>query len=170
MKHCPVCKGVVSPDFQLSDFEDKTISTLDAFLHDVAEGESELTELFNVVGYNELKLMVDRAKAFATVMESYARVTTNMDKEYLEVKKELDELKKFKANAETLFQRQKLGFSKNEEDKKFIHSELLKIIDLANDVCIDSQLIAELLKLSDRVKYGRRISTKPGVSGTPLME
>jgi len=48
-----------------------TIGSLEAFLHDVWEGESEFEEVFNIMGYNELKYVVDRAKLFEATIKSY---------------------------------------------------------------------------------------------------
>jgi hypothetical protein len=69
----------------------------------------------------------------------------------LEIFEHIEKLSKFKKDAEKLFQRQKLGFEKSAEDKTYISNELQIIIDLANERCIDSQVIAELLKLTDKI-------------------
>lgn len=39
-----------------------TVGALEAFLHDVREGEMELDELFNIMGENELRYLLKMAK------------------------------------------------------------------------------------------------------------
>jgi len=51
--------------------KDHTIGSLDAFLHDVWEGESEFEEVLNIMGYNELRYVVDRAKLFEATIKSF---------------------------------------------------------------------------------------------------
>lgn len=49
------------------------------------------------------------------LIESYGRVTEGMVEDYQRLEKINKELNEFKTNAETLFQRQKLGFKKQRE-------------------------------------------------------
>lgn len=66
--------------------KDHTIGSLEAFLHDVWEGESEFEEVLNIMGYNELKYVVDRAKLFEATIKSYTTVVNGMVKDAEEIK------------------------------------------------------------------------------------
>ena len=39
-----------------------TLGALEGFLHDVREGESELIDLFNIIGENELRYIIKNGK------------------------------------------------------------------------------------------------------------
>lgn len=66
--------------------DENTLGALEGFLHDVWEGESEFEELFNIMGYNELKYVVDRAKLFEATINSYERVVDGMVKDAEQIK------------------------------------------------------------------------------------
>ncbi|MNO29197.1 hypothetical protein D3C76_191050 [compost metagenome] len=44
------------------DNEEQIVNVLESFLHDVMEEESTLDEIINVLGYNELKVLLKLAK------------------------------------------------------------------------------------------------------------
>ena len=66
-----------------------TVGALEAFLHDVREGESELIDLFNIIGENELRYLLKMAKigedSFMSDSEWFSRmdaVTERMEKRF----------------------------------------------------------------------------------------
>lgn len=124
------------------------------------------------VRHDDVGWLLEFIDAQRKLIESYGRVTEGMTEDYqrlekileqqkeitikeftraTQLEKENKELNEFKASAEKLFQRQKLGFSKVSNDKELVREDLQRIIELANERCIDSQVIAELLKLKDKV-------------------
>jgi hypothetical protein len=65
------------------------LGALEAFLHDVREGEMELHELFNIMGENELRYLLKMAKigedSFMSDSEWFSRmnaVTERMEKRF----------------------------------------------------------------------------------------
>jgi len=73
--------------------KDHTIGSLDAFLHDVWEGESEFEEVLNIMGYNELRYVVDRAKLFEVAIKSQSRIIEDFISDMEDIKERLIEVR-----------------------------------------------------------------------------
>lgn len=56
-------------------------------------------------------------------LESFSRIVEGMEADYNKAKEEIRELKQFKADAEKLFQRQKLGFAKSAETREQLEAD-----------------------------------------------